>query len=150
MIDILGGGQCIGANAAFEQGAFNGLVVGDRFTGELESLTHTAAKETSFTLVQGPSAAVVAVLPGTGHEELGFAAALGDDRQGKLALWQVITRAIDQGSRLCAVRLATTHACCDLLGLDAFNEDHLYANQVLGLRQSLVRNLPESQGWRCR
>jgi len=26
------------------------------------------------------------------------------------------------------VRLAGSHACCDLLGLDAFNEDHLYAN----------------------
>ena len=26
------------------------------------------------------------------------------------------------------MRLASTHACCDLLGLDAFNEDHLYAN----------------------
>ena len=54
--------------------------------------------------------------------------ALSNERQGKLALWQVIARVIDQGSRLSAVRLATTHACCDLLGLDAFNEDHLYAN----------------------
>jgi transposase len=40
----------------------------------------------------------------------------------------VIARAIDQGSRLSAVRLATHHACCDLLGLEAFNEDDLYAN----------------------
>jgi len=28
------------------------------------------------------------------------------DREGKLALWQVIARVIDQGSRLSAVRLA--------------------------------------------
>ena len=29
--------------------------------------------------------------------ELGIAQALGTDRQGRLALWQVIARAIDQG-----------------------------------------------------
>ena len=39
-----------------------------------------------------------------------------------------IARAIDQGSRLSAVRLATHHAGCDLLGLEAFNEEDLYAN----------------------
>jgi len=94
---------------------------------DLESLTRTAARRTDFTLRQGPSVGAVAVLHGLAGE-LGIAAALGDDRQGKLALWQVIARAIDQGSRLSAVRLATSHACCDLLGLDAFNEDHLYAN----------------------
>jgi len=94
---------------------------------DLESLARTAAESTSFTLLQGPSAGAVAVLQGLAGE-LGITAALGNDRQGKLALWQVIARAIDQGSRLSAVRLATSHACCDLLGLDAFNEDHLYAN----------------------
>jgi len=94
---------------------------------DLESLARTAAERTSFTLLQGPSAGAVAVLQGLAGE-LGITAALGDDRQGKLALWQVIARVIDQGSRLSAVRLATSHACCDLLGLDAFNEDHLYAN----------------------
>jgi hypothetical protein len=30
---------------------------------------------------------------------------LGSGRQGNLALWQVIARALDQGSRLSAVRL---------------------------------------------
>jgi len=35
---------------------------------------------------------------------------------------------IGQGSRLKAVRLAESHAACDILGLDAFNEDHLYGN----------------------
>ena len=60
--------------------------------------------------------------------ELGIAKALGNDRQGKLALWQVIARVIDQGSRLSAVRLAGSHAACDILGLDTFHEEHLYAN----------------------
>lgn len=48
--------------------------------------------------------------------------------EGKLALWQVIARVIDQGSRLSAVRLAQSHAACDILGLSAFNEDKLYKN----------------------
>jgi hypothetical protein len=60
--------------------------------------------------------------------QLGIEAALGTSRQGKLALWQVIARVLDQGSRLSAVRLAGSHAACDILGLDGFNEDDLYAN----------------------
>lgn len=54
--------------------------------------------------------------------------ALGNTRMGKLALWQVMARVIDQGSRLSAVRLASQHAICDLIGLDSFNEDDLYKN----------------------
>ena len=60
--------------------------------------------------------------------QLGIVEALGHSRQGKLALWQVMARVIDQGSRLSAVRLADSHAACDILGLDAFDEDDLYAN----------------------
>ena len=48
---------------------------------------------------------------------LGIEQALGTTREGKLALWQVIARVIDQGSRLSAVRLAMAHAACDVLGL---------------------------------
>src|ERR1700747_3150483 len=59
---------------------------------------------------------------------LGIAQALGTTREGKLALWQVIARVIDQGSRLSAVRLAMTHAACDVLGLGSFDEDTLYEN----------------------
>jgi hypothetical protein len=59
---------------------------------------------------------------------LGIEKALGTTRDGKLALWQVIARVIDQGSRLSAVRLAMAHAACDVLGLDTFDEDTLYEN----------------------
>jgi hypothetical protein len=59
---------------------------------------------------------------------LGIAQALGNTREGKLALWQVIARVLDQGSRLSAVRLANSHAACDVLGLERFDEDDLYAN----------------------
>ncbi len=61
-------------------------------------------------------------------ERIGLIQALGSDRPGKLALWQVLARAIDQGSRLSAVRLAGSHAACDVLELGPFNEDHLYPN----------------------
>jgi len=61
-------------------------------------------------------------------ERIGLTKALGSDRQGKLALWQVLARAIQPGSRLSAVRLAGCHAACDVLKLDPFNEDQLYPN----------------------
>ena len=60
--------------------------------------------------------------------QLGIVDALGNTRNGRLALWQVLARIIDQGSRLSAVRLATSHAACDVLNLETFNEDHLYQN----------------------
>src|SRR5208337_3126063 len=61
-------------------------------------------------------------------QRTGLAQALGADRQGQLALWQVLARAIQPGSRLSAVRLAGSHAACDVLGLAPFTEDQLYPN----------------------
>src|SRR6266436_3530146 len=59
---------------------------------------------------------------------LGDSTGAGHDTRRKLALWQVIARVIDQGSRLSAVRLAMSHAACDVLGLGTFDEDALYEN----------------------
>src|SRR2546426_9405748 len=60
---------------------------------------------------------------------LGIEAALGKDVAGKLALWQVIARVLDQGSRLSAVRLAQTHAACEVLHMTrGFDENDLYDN----------------------
>jgi len=62
-------------------------------------------------------------------KRLGVDKALGTDFAGKLALWQVIARVIDQGSRLSAVRLAQVHAACDVLGIRrGFDENDLYEN----------------------
>lgn len=61
-------------------------------------------------------------------ERIGLTDVLGSERQGKLALWQVLARAIQPGSRLSAVRLAASHAACDVLELSPFNEDQLYPN----------------------
>src|SRR5262249_25895598 len=60
------------------------------------------------------------------------------------ALWQVMARVIDQGSRLSAVRLAMAHAACDVLGLGTFDEDALYENlDWLAGAQALVEAAPE-------
>ena len=56
-------------------------------------------------------------------QRMGLVKALGSSQNAKRALWQVFARVIDQGSRLSAVRLASSHAACDVLALDAFNED---------------------------
>ena len=61
-------------------------------------------------------------------QRIGLVKALGSSQQGKQALWQVFARVMEQGSRLSAVRLANAHAACDVLELEAFNEDHLYRN----------------------
>jgi len=62
-------------------------------------------------------------------KKLGIERALGTGFSGKLALWQVIARVIDQGSRLSAVRLAQTHAACDALDISrGFDENDLYEN----------------------
>lgn len=92
--------------------------------GDLTQLV-SVADDVSFE--QGLSVGAVWTL-WTLARELGVADALGDERQGKLALWQVVARIIDQGSRLSAVRLAGAHAACDVLDLDNFNEDNLYSN----------------------
>ena len=59
----------------------------------------------------------------------GIDTALGNDFTGQLALWQVLARVLDQGSRLSAVRLAQVHAACDVIGIRrGFDENDLYDN----------------------
>jgi len=72
----------------------------------------------------------------------GIEKALGKDFQGKLALWQVIARVLEQGSRLSAVRLAQVHAACDVLGIRrGFDENDLYENlRWLSHKQERIEN----------
>ena len=92
-----------------------------------DDLEQLCSVSEDLTLEQGRSVGAVWLLYDLARET-GIEAALGKSRDGKLALWQMIARVIAQGSRLSAVRLAGRHAACDVLALDAFNEDHLYAN----------------------
>ena len=57
---------------------------------------------------------------------LGITQALGYGKNAILALWLIMARLIEQGSRLAAVRLAQNHAVAEILNLNAFNEDDLY------------------------
>jgi len=102
-----------------------GIELAFKHKKDLESLT--LASEGPLHLRQGLSFGAVWALHQVA-DRLGIVGALGSDRPGKLALWQVLARAIDQGSRLSAVRLAGSHAACDVLGLGPFNEDQLYPN----------------------
>ena len=90
-------------------------------------LTSLVSLREDVSLQQGTSVGAIWTLYDLARQ-LGIQAALGSTRQGKLALWQVIARALDQGSRLSAVRLAAGHSACDILGLESFNEDDLYDN----------------------
>jgi Transposase DDE domain len=92
-----------------------------------EALEQLGTIQDAITLQQGPSFGAVWTVYHVA-QRVGIAQALGTTREGKLALWQVIARVIDQGSRLSAVRLAMSHAACDVLGLGTFDEDALYEN----------------------
>ena len=92
-----------------------------------DNLTELGSVKENLTLRQGDSVGAVWLVYQMACR-LGIASALGHSREGKLALWQVIARVIDQGSRLSAVRFAESRAACDILDCDAFNEEHLYAN----------------------
>jgi len=92
-----------------------------------EDLAQVCSIEESVSFRQGLSVGAVWVIYDIARRT-GIVEALGSSREGKLALWQVIARVIDQGSRLSAVRLAGSHAACDILGLSSFNEDDLYTN----------------------
>jgi hypothetical protein len=92
-----------------------------------EDLEHLGTVQDAVTLKQGLSFGAVWTVYHVARR-LGIAQALGTTREGKLALWQVMARVIDQGSRLSAVRLAMSHAACDVLGLGMFDEEALYKN----------------------
>ena len=84
-----------------------------------ELLDGTIKPERGDTLKQGLSVGAVWLIADIARQ-IGLTAALGNTDEGKLALWQVIARVIDQGSRLSAVRLAGYHAACDIVGLGKF------------------------------
>ncbi len=57
---------------------------------------------------------------------LGITKALGNSENAKLILWLVISRLIDQGSRLSSVRLAENRTVSEIIGMKSFCEDDLY------------------------
>lgn len=105
-----------------------------------KDLAALASLDNDISLRQGLSVGAVWLVYDMARQ-LGITDALGSSRQGKLALWQVIARVINQGSRLSSVRLAGGHAGCDILGLTSFDEDDLYKNlDWLCEKQSVIEN----------
>lgn len=103
-------------------------------------LSELGVAHESIALEQGSSIGAVWVLNAVA-KKLGIVEALGGDSFGKLALWQVIARVMDQGSRLSATRLARSHAVGEVLGLARFDEDDLYANlDELCIKQSTIED----------
>jgi hypothetical protein len=95
-----------------------------QFKGDLSAL----GSLDKIQLRQGLSAGAVRTVYEVARRR-GIDTALGHDFAGQLALWQVLARVLDQGSRLSAVRLAQVHAACDVLGIRrGFDENDLYAN----------------------
>ena len=92
--------------------------------GDLDRLLAIENKE----LRQGPSfGATFAVFEVA--KRLGIIKALTQSHEGNLALWQVIARVIDQGSRLSSVRLVHTLSAPEIIGFEkGFTEDDLYQN----------------------
>jgi transposase len=116
---------------------------------DLSELT-TTGKGSSFSQKQGLSIGAVWSVYDIARK-LGIVDAFGTTREGKLGLWQVIARVIDQGSRLSAVRLAGAHAACDVLGVGRFDEDDLYDNldwlceHQASIEDRLFRNLSRTE-----
>jgi transposase len=60
---------------------------------------------------------------------LGIIKALGNTPDGKLALWQICARVLEQGSRLSSARMANFHAVTSILQFEqCFTENDLYDN----------------------
>jgi len=117
-----------------------------------EDLAQIKVLEGTVRSEQGPCVGAIMVLK-TIADRLHITEALGDGDMGRMALWQVIARVIDQGSRLSAVRLAKKHAIADVLNISGFDEDDLYnnldwlsenqANIELNLFNSRYKNKPK-------
>ena len=95
-----------------------------RYKTDLEKLRSLLGGEAE--IRQGRSVGAVWVLRELA-ERVGLSKALGNSAAGRLSLWMVLARVIDQGSRLSAARLAEDHAGCEALGLGSFDEDDLYS-----------------------
>src|SRR6266852_434645 len=104
------------------------------------NLTALASLE-QIELHQGPSVGAVWTVYQVA-QQLGLRKILGEEFSGHLALWQVLARVLEQGSRLSAVRLAQVHAAGAVLGWQrGFNENDLYDNLTwLSAQQKDIEN----------
>lgn len=115
--------RTLGKISKCSEGEIAAIKLALKYKDNLAALLHIEDVE----LHEGLRVGVVYALK-TLAERLGISKTLGNSRQGKLALWQIMARLIGQGSRLGAVRMAASYGACDVLELERFTEDDLYAN----------------------
>jgi transposase len=83
-------------------------------------------RDGEFKLIQGRSVGSVYLLYAIA-ERLGIVSALGSSFHAKLALWLIIARILEQGSRLSATRLHSSYDIASIVGLErGFDENNLY------------------------
>ncbi len=88
--------------------------------GQLEQITNG---EITNGKIAGPSIALHQIA-----QSLGITDALGRSDNANLVLWLIISRLIEPGSRLSAVRLANIHLGCETIGISQINENTLYTS----------------------
>jgi transposase len=92
----------------------------------LKSPSQIPSTSSDFELIQGKSIGSALVLH-TIAQRLGITDALGSSFHAQLALWLIIARIIEQGSRLSATRLNTRYDLSSIIGLKrGFDENNLY------------------------
>jgi transposase len=89
----------------------------------LEHLEQIKNSEITNGKIAGPSMALHQIA-----QSLGIADALGRNDNANLTLWLIISRLIEPGSRLSAVRLANIHYGCEIIGISKINENILYSS----------------------
>ena len=88
--------------------------------GQLEQITNG---EITNGKIAGPSIALYQIAQSSGITD-----ALGRSDNANLVLWLIISRLIEPGSRLSAVRLANIHLGCETIGISQINENILYSS----------------------
>lgn len=115
-----------------------------------KSKSSTEILQQPFEITQGRSVGSVFIL----HQiakRLGIIKALGNDFHGKLALWLIFARILEQGSRLSATRLDSAYDMASVIGFErGFDENNCYdclhwlsENQVR-IENSLFRRKQQS------
>ena len=89
----------------------------------LDHLEQITNSEITNGKITGPSIALYQIA-----QSLGITDALGRNDNASLALWLIISRLIEPGSRLSAVRLANIHYGCETIGISQINENILYSS----------------------
>ena len=94
-----------------------------------------------FSIIQGRSIGSIHVLYAVA-KRLGIVDALGSSFHGKLALWLIFARILEQGSRLSATRLDTQYDLASIIGLErGFDENNFYDSlHWLNEHQSNIEN----------